>query len=101
MVDEGLYDRGYLVDFGNTEVALYRTPISYISGVNDEFYTIKSNETLFDIAREKFGNSSMWFILADVNSDVIEDVFDLPVGETIVIPNVTIIQSNYANKTDS
>ena len=84
---EGLYDRGYLINFSAGELVVYRTPVFYTSTINDEHYVIKDGESLLDIAREKYGSSNIWFILADVNDNV-EDIFDLPVGEVIVIPNL-------------
>lgn len=37
----------------------------------------------------------MWFFIADVNNNI-EDIFDLPVGDLILIPSIEVIQSNYA-----
>lgn len=91
---ESLYDRGYLVDYGSGELVLYRSNISYRQSSFDVYHTVKDNENLLQIAREYYGSSSMWFFIADVN-DSIEDIFDLPVGDVILIPNISIIQSNY------
>ena len=92
---EGLYDRGFLVNFGAGEVTLYRNKISYKQSVGDVYHVIKYNERLTDIARKYYDQSSLWFIIADVN-DNIEDIFDLPIGDTILIPNLAAIQSIYA-----
>ncbi len=94
-ITEHLYDRGYLVDFGNGEIALYRNKITYVQSVHDTYHVIRENETLYDIAREYYEASSMWFFIADIN-DNITDIFDLPVGDTIIIPNIKVIQSRYA-----
>ena len=90
---EGLYDRGYLVNYNEGDQAIYRTPISYKASVTDEYYTINHNETLYDIARKKYGSSSLWYILADVNN--IDDIFNLTPGMVILIPDYLIISSNY------
>lgn len=92
---ESLYDRGYLIDFGEGEVVIYRNNISYRQSVYDIYHTIKEGENLLQIARERYGSSSMWFFIADVN-DNIEDIFDLSVGDLILIPDVAVIQSSYA-----
>ena len=93
--NEGLYDRGHLVDFGDGEVVVYRNTINYTQSVNDEYYPIAYGDTLLSIARKFYGNSSLWFMVADVN-DNIEDIFALPEGDTILIPSIALIQSRYA-----
>ena len=92
---ENLYDRGYLIDYGDGEIVIYRNNISYRQSVNDKYHTVKDGENLLQIARQYYGASSMWFFIADVN-DNIEDIFDIPSGSLILIPNVSIIQDNYA-----
>jgi len=92
---EGLYDRGYLVEHGRGEILLYRNPISYQQSVSDVYHPVRDDDTLLSIAREYYGSSSLWFMIADVNDDI-EDIFDLTVGDTILIPSVSLIQSIYA-----
>ena len=91
---EGLYDRGYLVNYGGGEIVVYRNRITYYFSVNDVYHTVGDTDTLYSIARKYYGFSSLWFMIADVN-DNIEDIFDLPVAEVILIPNVVLIQSYY------
>jgi len=95
MTQEGLYDRGYVIYFKEGDKAFYRTPIIYVASVYDKYHTIRDGETLLSIALDKFGASSLWFMIADVNDDV-EDIFDLEVGSTLLIPNLEFIQSQYA-----
>ena len=92
---EGLYDRGYLVDYGDGEIIVHRTPILYQQSVYDMYHVITYEDTLYSIARKYYGSSSLWFMIADVNNDI-EDIFDLPFGDTILIPSVSLIQSFYA-----
>lgn len=91
---EGLYDRGYLVDYGDGEIILHRTPIFYQQSVNDVYHVITYEDTLCSIAQKYYGSSFLWFMIADVNNDI-EDIFDLPFGNTILIPSVSLIQSFY------
>ena len=91
---EGLYDRGYLVNYGEGELLVYRNKINYYASVNDIYHIVTDTDTLYHIARKYYGYSSLWFMIADVN-DIIEDIFILPVGETILIPSVALIQSYY------
>jgi len=92
---EGLYDRGYLIDFGSGELVVYRTPIIYLQSIEDVYHVITYEDTLHSIARKYYNSSFLWFMIADVN-DNIEDIFDLPFGETILIPSASLIQSFYA-----
>lgn len=91
---EGLYDRGYLIDFGNGEIAVYRTPINYFRTVLDIYHVITYSDTIQSISRQYYGDSFAWFMIADVNDNV-DDIFSLPIGETIVIPKLKLITGNY------
>jgi len=94
---EGLYDRGYMVDFGDGELVVYRTPITYNRTITETFHTITYSDTLQSISRQYYGDSFAWFMIADVN-DNIEDIFSLPIGEVIVIPKLKLITGNYARR---
>jgi nucleoid-associated protein YgaU len=83
---EGLYDKGFIVYFDGGEEALYRTPLKYTATVSTQYHTITYGQSLYDIARKYYGSSSLWYVIADVN-DIITDIFNLPVGETIIIPS--------------
>ena len=90
MESEGLYDRGFIVTYDEGDSSLFRTPISYRSNMGNKYHTITDCQSLHDIARKYYGSSYLWFLIADAN-DVIEDIFDLPIGEIILIPNSMII----------
>lgn len=92
---ESIYDRGYLIDYGDGEVVIHRNNISYRQSVNDRYHTVRDGENLLQIAHQYYEASSMWFFIADVNNNI-EDIFDLPVGDLILIPSIEVIQSNYA-----
>jgi len=91
---EGLYDRGYFVTFDNGDEALYRTQVDYISGVGDLFHNISEDDDLLKIAQRYYKNQYLWYLIADANEDI-EDIFDLTINETIVIPNISVIFSMY------
>ena len=91
---EGLYDRGYLIDFGDGELIVYRNQINYQQSVDDVYHPVGYGDTLHSIARKYYLQSSLWFMIADVN-DNIEDIFSLPIGDVILIPSVALIQSFY------
>jgi len=91
---EGLYDRGYFVTFSNGDEALYRTPMNYIFGIGDTFHVIQEDDDLLKIAQKYFGNQYLWYLIADANNNI-EDIFDLTINETLIIPNISVIFSMY------
>lgn len=95
MRSEVLYDRGYLVHYSEGDSSLQRTPLNYITSVSDTYHSINEEESLLDIAQKYYGNQALWYVLADVNIDLIEDIFQLTVGTIIVIPSLDILDSIY------
>lgn len=95
MRNEDLYDRGQLVRYPQGDRSLHRTPLRYLTSISDKYHMIAEEETLLTISYKYYGTQKLWYILADINVEIIEDIFDLPVGETIVIPNLDILDSIY------
>ena len=93
---EGIYDRGYLIEFYEGDTAFYRTPINYMGSVADKFHVVSEGETLHSIALKYYNSQYPWFIIADVNSSIIQDIFELVVGTTLLIPDLKLIYSLYA-----
>jgi len=88
---QGLYDRGYIIFYEEGDRSLQRDFLSFRGSVNNRFHAITDNDTLYTIAREYYKDSSYWYIIADANPEIITDIFDLPVGETILIPSKVLI----------
>jgi len=86
----GLYDRGYIINFVEGDQALYRTPILYYPSVNDVFHSVTEDDTLYRIAFKYYRSSYLWYLIADANPEV-EDIFELEVGTTLVIPDITVM----------
>lgn len=91
---EGLYDRGYLVNYTEGDQALYRNMLYYIPGVSDDFHTISEDETLLSISQKYYGTQLYWYIIADANDDIVDN-FDITVGTTIIIPSISTLTSMY------
>ena len=94
MIIKNLYDRGYIVSYEEGDQSLHRGLIQYMASVDDIYHTIGTNDTLHIIARKYYKSSALWFIIADVNAEI-EDIFNLPIGSSILVPNISIIQSGY------
>ena len=95
MKDQYLYDKGYIVNYNEGDSSLHRTPLGYLVSVNDIFHTIRDGESLLSISRKYYNTQKLWYVIADVNMGLIEDIFQLPVGTDIVIPNLDILESIY------
>ncbi len=86
----GLYDNGFIIYYTEGDQAIYRNPLVFKGSVSDVFHTIREGETLLTIARKFYGTSFSWFVIADANPEVIDDIFSLPVGEVILIPKILV-----------
>ena len=93
MRGEGLYDRGYAIEFKEGDKAFYRTPIFYRGSVNDQYHVVGENETLLTIAQKYYNSQAPWYVLADANASLIEDIFEIPVGLSLLIPDLDIIDA--------
>ena len=87
---EGLYERGRIYDFEGGDMSIERTPIKYYSSVNDVQHVVTYSDTLQSIAQQYYGSNFPWFLIADINPNI-EDIFQLPIGETILIPNLNLV----------
>ena len=83
----GLYDNGYTIYYKEGDRSLQRDFLSFTGSVYNLYHTIVEGETLYSIALKYYKSSYSWFIIADANPELITDIFDLPVGEIILIPN--------------
>ncbi|MBL0387926.1 LysM peptidoglycan-binding domain-containing protein [Tumebacillus sp. ITR2] len=52
---------------------------------NGQSYTIKSGDTLWNLAQDKYGDGSKWHVIADANG--ITNEYALAVGQAITIPS--------------
>jgi len=95
MITEGLYDRGYLIEFEEGDISLQRTFLYYPKSVYDKYHVVTEGDTLLTIAQKYYNNQASWFVIADVNSELIDDIFELVVGTSLVIPDLNILFSAY------
>lgn len=89
------YAYGKLIDFGDGEEQLLRAQFAYNESQITKTHTIKEGDTLSNLAGKEYGNSKLWWLIADVNGDIITNPLELEVGKVIIIPNKnTIFASN-------
>lgn len=79
------YKRGYVVYLDETP-ALFRKKLVYTPNDNDVLHEVKQDETLDSIAGNRYGNSKLWWLIADVNNQIISPFDTLSPGTYLVIP---------------
>jgi nucleoid-associated protein YgaU len=60
--------------------AAYKEPV---------YYKVQSNDNLFKIAREHYGDGQKWIKIFEANSDSMPDSNSLYVGQVILIPDIS------------
>lgn len=55
------------------------------SGVSVEYF-VKEGDTLFSIANLAYGDTRLWFDIAEYNFENIEDIFELEIGQVLYLP---------------
>lgn len=86
------YSKGVIYKFSDNTPALLRGKLVYTESPKDQYYAIEVDDRLDTIAFKFYGNSKLWWVLADCNNII--DPFLLEVGSNIVIPNLDILKAN-------
>ena len=69
----------------NTRNKLVHTPQA-----DDDYYIVKDEDTLDQLAFNYYGNAKLWWIIADIND--IDHPMVLTTGAVLVIPNLSNIK---------
>jgi len=88
-----LYERGTIYKFTDGSLSLDRAPIIYPGKLTDDYHTVREGQSLLDIAVEKYNDPFLWYLIADVND--IDDIFNIPINTTLLIPNPSNIVAIY------
>ena len=80
------YSIGAVINYGDSLSSLNRTPIRYPADQQDIYHLVTYDDNLWSLSFKYFNTSKLWWVLQDVNN--LENGFELPVGETILIPNL-------------
>jgi nucleoid-associated protein YgaU len=60
--------------------------LDYTPQIGDKLRATVEGDTLSNLAGEIYGNSALWHVIAKANPSI-EDIFRLPSGIQIIIPN--------------
>lgn len=86
--EKNLYSNGFIINYPEGDRSLERVIIPIESDLYDKSYVTKEGDTLLTIAHFFYGTSRPWWLIADNNENVIENVFDLVPGTELIIPNL-------------
>ena len=90
-----LYEKGYIISYKEGDISLQRTIIPLSGDMGDRYHVVVDGETLLDIAQRYYDDQLLWYILADVNSELILDIFDLEPNLSILIPDLSLLEVIY------
>lgn len=81
-----LYRNAVIINYKEGDQSLERTPEVMLKSDGDITYTIKEGDTLQAISFRFYGDSDLWYRLADVNG-YYNPFEELEIGDEIIIPN--------------
>lgn len=84
---DNLYSDGIIINYEEGDKSLERYPRTPVFDLLDKLYTVKDNDTLTSLAYYFYGSGRLWWVIADNNLDVIDNIFDIPSGTQLIIPN--------------
>ena len=88
MAQSHTYSENYIINYPEGDQSLERINIVHKEDINDKLYTVKDEDTLTSIAYRYYGNPKLWFVIADVNDDIILNPLELTTGTDLIIPNL-------------
>lgn len=88
MTKTDLYSDGFIINYPEGDRSKQRRSIIRDVGSEDNFYVIKQDDKLPDIAYKFYGDALAWYAIADMNPEVILNPFQLPIGKRLIIPNL-------------
>lgn len=83
------FKNSYIINYPDGRLALYRNKLEYSPKVDDEYLVTIEGDTLDAIAFRKYGDSKLWWVIADVNN--IENPLIIEPGTSLLIPKLSHI----------
>lgn len=81
-----IYNDSIIIQFKDNTRILTKEFIRFGKAKEVYVHTIGEGETLFSMANHYYGDTRMWYLIPEYNSEIIDDIFDLTVGMEIQIP---------------
>ena len=82
------YESGYVIDYGDGDFSLEPDQGILRTGLSETLHTLIEGETLHSIAYRYYGDSGLWYHIANANSIFNPwDINELYPGKILSIPN--------------
>lgn len=79
------YDGAYAIKYKNGDVSLEVDPPSIGRSTSDKQHTVLEGETLQNIAFRYYGDSGLWYIIAEANV-ILNPFEEVTPGQILIIP---------------
>lgn len=86
------YSLSDIIILPDESLVLERRKVVYVKSEKDRYFTTIQGDTIWNIANQAYGDSKLWWIIADVNN--IDNPFELEAGLSLLIPDLVTIQLN-------
>jgi PKD repeat protein len=80
------YSTGFVINYGDSLSSMNRKKIRYKADRKDQWHVVTIDNTIWDISMQYYKDSKWYWVIMDVNN--LENCFELPVGTTILIPDL-------------
>lgn len=86
---DNMYVTGFVIPLADNQFLLKRDKIQYDpTSTNDKTHRVKDAENIWDIAYRRYGNSKLWYIIADANPIACFNPFEMDTGVELIIPDL-------------
>jgi nucleoid-associated protein YgaU len=86
VISNNLYYNALVVRYPEGDLALERNINILGDDIGDKLYTVIEGNSLTQLANFFYGDSGLWYVIADKNN--IDNIFSLEVGVNLIIPNI-------------
>lgn len=86
-----LYNKGLIIEFDDKEQNMFRNKLNQNNARNNDIHTVIEDERLEQISYKYYGNSKLWWVIADFNDiddSLINPFEDLVPGTKLLIPDI-------------
>lgn len=90
--DNNPYSLSDIIILPDDSLVLERRKVVYVKSDKDRYFTTIQGDTLWNIAHQAYGDSKLWWIIADVNN--IDSPFEIEAGLSLLIPDLVTMQMN-------
>lgn len=93
------YTTGFKVVYPEGDRSLHRVPLRFNTLQSDIYHTVIDGETLSSIANKRYGDSELWYVIADANF-IFNPFDDIEAGLSLRIPSAESVDK-FNNDSDN